>query len=759
MKKAFLIIALLLISFWCINVKADDAIEVIEQEEVAEVVEEKKEEQQVEQVEEVEEKKEELVVEEKIVEETKEEQVKVEEVKEEEKKEEPVVLKAAKAPKPKLTVTYNDTRVEGLDSLQKTYSLGTTSNDSRLYTYLQLPGYSDNKYNVEGTKDYYVFLGWYTSDGTKIPAKKANAMDIDGVKVYSYSDSALSWLYFDTTEVEEAKEINLYAKWSSKIYKATVDVYVYDDKAFNSNPAGHLSQWKKELPVTFTNGEGGQDTLFLDQIFDGSEYYTAFDNNSLSVSVKNSASYYKFKGWYDADGNEIKDGYTSNVIKSARVYDKGNQKKSLEITFKDALNANVTEDVDIKIYVKWEEFTTAILEHEYIDEVSTGSGSWKNDEGGTSSYTHTFTDPSKKTPKDHYEFLYWQHEDANDEQVDTSKKYKDGDEFTYSLSNKPSGWSGKVTTYAYWQPDVTLDLYDGDGKFISSESSFESVSINYDTTRVGYKFLGWFDANGNEVTETTFYPNEAGTKPEPKQITLYAKYEQILINVGVTKVWDDEDNQDGLRPDSIDVTLSNGTTVTLNEENKWSATVENVPEYKDGEKINYTWTEEAVDGYELTDTSVEDNITTLTNTHIPEMLEIIVNKVWADDDNESGKRPETVTVALVAGEEEVETVELNEEVKWTHTFKVPAYANGNKIEYEVREAEVPEGYEVSYEGSIEEGITIHNVLGQGDGEPEVEPEVPTNNPQTGDNIYLYLMTLIMSMSGLGVCVKKYAYEK
>ena len=247
-----------------------------------------------------------------------------------------------------------------------------------------------------------------------------------------------------------------------------------------------------------------------------------------------------------------------------------------------------------------------------------------------------------------------------------------------------------------------------------------------------------------------------GTNPKPVQVTLYAKYELILIDVSVAKEWNDEEDQDGLRPDSINVTLSNGTTVTLNEENKWTATVKDVPEYEDGEKVKYTWTEETPEGYELTDTVLdeENNLTTLINTHIPKLIEIIVTKVWADE-NESGKRPESVTVALVVDEEEIETVELNKDNKWTHTFtELPAYSNKKEITYEVRELEVPEGYEVSYE-ETEDGYIIHNVLGQGEGEPD---EPTYDNPQTGDDINLYIITLITSLTGLMVCVKKYNFE-
>ena len=227
------------------------------------------------------------------------------------------------------------------------------------------------------------------------------------------------------------------------------------------------------------------------------------------------------------------------------------------------------------------------------------------------------------------------------------------------------------------------------------------------------------------------------------KLTVTNTHTPEVIDVKVIKVWNDVDNQDGMRPDSIEVTLSNGQKVTLNEENEWTATLENLPVYENGEKIAYTWTENIVDGYELT-TEVDETgyITTLTNTHEPELISITVTKVWADDDNESGKRPESITITLFANGNEYETITITEGDNWKHTFeKLDAYKDGEKITYTVVENDVPDGYEVAYEGDMDEGFIIHNVLGQGGEEPPV-------NPQTADNIFLYLITLLISIIGI-----------
>ena len=156
----------------------------------------------------------------------------------------------------------------------------------------------------------------------------------------------------------------------------------------------------------------------------------------------------------------------------------------------------------------------------------------------------------------------------------------------------------------------------------------------------------------------------------------------------------------------------------------------------------------SVDGYTLTSDVTEDYITTITNTHTPEKMDIPVIKVWSDDNNESGKRPLEISVTLYANGEEVETVSISEEDEWKHIFTdLDVYNNGEEIEYTISENDVPSGYEVAYEGDMHEGFTIHNILGQGG-------DVPPTNPQTGDNILIYLVTLFISIFGL-IISKKY----
>ncbi len=150
-----------------------------------------------------------------------------------------------------------------------------------------------------------------------------------------------------------------------------------------------------------------------------------------------------------------------------------------------------------------------------------------------------------------------------------------------------------------------------------------------------------------------------------KLTTLTNSYEPGKIAMTVRKVWDDADNQDGVRPESLDVLLLDEKSkvvdiVSLNEDNGWTGTIDNLDEYGNKVKRVYTWSEDAKglpEGYALTNTVTEGQITTLTNTYVPETVEIKVNKAWLNADG-STDAPDgaNVVFALFTRETDGETV-------------------------------------------------------------------------------------------------------
>ncbi len=197
-----------------------------------------------------------------------------------------------------------------------------------------------------------------------------------------------------------------------------------------------------------------------------------------------------------------------------------------------------------------------------------------------------------------------------------------------------------------------------------------------------------------------------------------------LVNTHVTekttativKSWDDGYNQDGLRPESIEMTLSNGTKVTLNADNNWHATVENLPRFENGKEIVYTWKEGQMPaGYTLTDNSADGTVTTITNTHTPETKEIKIQKVWVDEEDKDGlRKPVTLVLTASANQTAVATYtwKVEDADTLTHTFTVPVYNKGVELKYTVDEETVPAGYVKTVDNSTLTVTNTHEVISE-----------------------------------------------
>ena len=182
------------------------------------------------------------------------------------------------------------------------------------------------------------------------------------------------------------------------------------------------------------------------------------------------------------------------------------------------------------------------------------------------------------------------------------------------------------------------------------------------------------------------------------------------IDVSGTVVWDDDDDRDGKRPDSVTVSLlRDGTpaaTTTVTPESGWSFLFEHLAKYDSTDGHEYTYTVEEAnvpDGYTSAITGNAASGFTVTNTHEPETVSIPVTKVWV------GSEGGPVTVHLFAdGEDTGEELTLSDDGSWTGSFDgVYKYADGEEIDYTVTEDAV-EGYSSSVTGDASSGFTITN---------------------------------------------------
>lgn len=181
-------------------------------------------------------------------------------------------------------------------------------------------------------------------------------------------------------------------------------------------------------------------------------------------------------------------------------------------------------------------------------------------------------------------------------------------------------------------------------------------------------------------------------------------YNPETVVLSGTKVWKDNNNQDGKRTTSVKVQILNGDKVVqeieVSEKTGWKFESKKLPKYENGKEIMYTVKETAMTEYKATITTDKDGKYTITNEHTPEKTAVKGHKIWKDEDNKDGIRPASITVKLLAnGKETGQTATVSETSGWTYEFTgLDRYQEGKEIAYTVEEVNVPDGYTASVEG-------------------------------------------------------------
>ncbi|SQF70436.1 Cna B-type domain-containing protein [Streptococcus sanguinis] len=291
-------------------------------------------------------------------------------------------------------------------------------------------------------------------------------------------------------------------------------------------------------------------------------------------------------------------------------------------------------------------------------------------------------------------------------------KYAAGQEIAYTVAEEAvSGYTSKVDGYnitnSYTPETVKIsgqkkweDAENQDGK---RPASVKVKILNGDTVvdeqnvtsandwKYESKALPKYAA-GQEITYTVSEEAVPGYTSKVDGYNITNSYTPETTTVSGSKTWEDGDNQDGKRPASITVNLlADGqkvNTQTVGEAEGWSYNFTGLPVYKDGQRITYTVTEEAVPGY-----STNLNGYNITNSYTPEKTEITASKTWNDSDNQDGKRPTKISIKLMKTVGGVKTEVASKEVtaadQWQTKFEnLPVYENGQKIDYSIEEDDV-----------------------------------------------------------------------
>ena len=164
--------------------------------------------------------------------------------------------------------------------------------------------------------------------------------------------------------------------------------------------------------------------------------------------------------------------------------------------------------------------------------------------------------------------------------------------------------------------------------------------------------------------------------------------EPELTDIEVVVIFDDGDNIDLMRPNSVAFDLYKGgeiiDSIEIDASMGWRYTFTELPKYyTSGNLIQYSIQVVPVNHYRC-----DINNFTATLTYEPPEKSLTVQKVWEDDNNSQGARPTTLTVTLKRNNENYTTALLTEENNWSATTSVPIYYNGEEAEYSWTEGEI-----------------------------------------------------------------------
>lgn len=434
-------------------------------------------------------------------------------------------------------------------------------------------------------------------------------------------------------------------------------------------------------------------------------------NNQVISSQKVTASnnwYYEFNNLYMYEvGHENEDNYLINYtvkeknvpgyttkITGTTITNTHEIDKTAKVTVEKVWNDNNNQDglrqeIEVSLLANGEEIDTYILN---------ANNNWK----------HTFDGLQKYSSGKEIKYTIEEKTEIEGYTVKIAGSAKEG----YIITNTHDPITIDIVGEKVWldnnnndnsRPEsITVKLFANEKEVKSLKVTNETVVANKPNTWLyEFKDLPKYE-NGKEINYTVKEEkvnNYETSYNKNNKFIIINTHENEQIKLSGTKTWNDNNNQDGIRPASIEVTLIGrvgektvytSEKIEVSADTNWTYEFEKLDKFYEGKEIIYSVIEENVKGY-----SVEYNGLDIINTHIPEVISIIGEKVWDDSDNQDGIRPEKITVILnktVTGNTTKvaeNIVEEDETGNWTFTFEnLPKYENGKEISYTLEEVDV-----------------------------------------------------------------------
>ena len=579
----------------------------------------------------------------------------------------------------------------------------------------------------------------------EVTAPEGYVLDSNPMKVTIKADGAVKTVK-NTVDPNASKKLTVKKVWKDENNQdgkrpasIAVDVYANGqklaDKTVTVTGGSTDAEWTAQttdLPIFDANGQKITYTIGEDQL-DG---YDAPEVNQENLTVTNSRTPEKIaikasKKWDDAENQDGK--RPANVV--VKLYKEVGGQKS-EVANRTLTEADqwATEFANLNKYEKGQEVVYSLEEDAVPHYQSQVTGNAADGFVVTNTYkpeTIKISGQKKWDDADNQDgkrpnavrVKILKGQDIVDVQEVTAAngwkyesnplpKYASGQEIAYTVAEEAvPGYTSKVDGYnitnSYTPETVKVsgqkkwdDAENQDGK---RPASVKVKILNGDTVLDEQNVTSANDwkyeskalpkyAAGQEITYTVSEEAVPGYTSKVDGYNITNSYTPETTTVSGSKTWEDGDNQDGKRPASITVNLlADGQKVNtqiVGEAEGWSYNFTGLPVYKDGQRITYTVTEEAVPGY-----STSLNGYNITNSYTPEKTEITASKTWNDSDNQDGKRPTKISIKLMKTVGGVKTEVASKEVtaadQWQTKFEnLPVYENGQKIDYSIEEDDV-----------------------------------------------------------------------
>ena len=395
---------------------------------------------------------------------------------------------------------------------------------------------------AEGQNDGWKFMGWLltgdTVDGVSGDYNLVNADKLGSLLLPAQHTIACDYHYKGVNGDSKAQYFKIYDRdvtFTKNIDKdaANADVGVKwtdngETKAYANVHKGitMVAQWRWRqafIPQvssgkSFIDSEDGGTVEIVSIVIPNANYNGAYNANGGKsyhattdevITVKATAKDgYTFEGWYDAGGN---------LVTTKTEYSYTEAKEGVN-TYYARFSNNVTQT--------------------YIRQVKNGDA-WVNTEDdkigtlGRYTYTDAIGMPisSTATAGNGYKFVGWYDADGN--KVADSMLINNGATISYTTT-------GDATYYARFETAYTVKFVaqtkQADGSFktdtaggkvsVSSVSDVDGAAASSKATaNSGYKFLGWYDKNGNQLSTNATYSTT--TTAATNNVTYYARFEIV----------------------------------------------------------------------------------------------------------------------------------------------------------------------------------------------------------------------------------------